>query len=185
MKQVETQIIKVAITLDNGELAVMSFVTSGRSVSLPFGGQWFSSPEEGYWAREPTVENVQYEVNKTFSNVGRIGHQMPSPLSWQIVPKESVPIDRSYREAWIFNGKFDHDMPKAKQIHKDKLRLARNKKFIELDGLWMKAFATNNKQEVDRIEAERQVLRDLPQDPAIDTATTIEQLKALWPVTLG
>lgn len=72
-------------------------------------------------------------------------------------------------------------MDKARTLHRAQLRAARPPKFADLDGKWMKAVATNDTAEAERCEAERQVLRDLPQDPNIDAAKTPRELKALWP----
>mgnify|MGYP003115029239 FL=1 len=70
------------------------------------------------------------------------------------------------------------DMTKAKAIHKDKIRVARQPKFLELDIEFTKALEAGTS--TTDIAAKRQALRDAPADNAIDAATTEAELKAQW-----
>ena len=70
------------------------------------------------------------------------------------------------------------DMTKAKAIHKDKIRVARQPKFLELDIEFTKALEAGTS--TTDITAKRQALRDAPADSAIDAATTEAELKAQW-----
>lgn len=90
----------------------------------------------------------------------------------QYIDEADIPDDRYFRNAWKQNGKKALvDMDKAKEIHMDKIRAARNEKLKELDIETMKGID---------VQDEKQVLRDLP-DSFDLTATTPEELKALWP----
>lgn len=177
--------IRVAIKMDDGTTAVMAFFTKGSSPTLPYGATW-SLKEPGIWERLATDANIFAEITKALPSVNRAGVLQPQPISYKVVDDTSVPVDRTYRNALRYDSVlgFFHDIVHARNIHRNKLRSRRGIKLVELDGAWMKAFATGNRTVADAIEAERQVLRDLPADPAIDAATTIEALKATWPASL-
>ena len=70
------------------------------------------------------------------------------------------------------------DMTIAKAIHKDKIRVARQPKFLELDIEFTKALEAGTS--TTDIAAKRQALRDAPADSAIDAATNETELKAQW-----
>ena len=70
------------------------------------------------------------------------------------------------------------DMTKAKAIHKDKIRVARQPKFLELDIEFTKALEAGTS--TTDIAAKRQALREAPADSAIDAATNETELKAQW-----
>ena len=68
------------------------------------------------------------------------------------------------------------NVTKAKEIWKDKIRLARNPKLEELDVEFIKAQETNS--DTSTIVAKKQELRDYPTQ--VDSATTTDEIKALW-----
>jgi hypothetical protein len=87
--------------------------------------------------------------------------------------------DRSFRNAWKWEGgKVDVDMPKARDIHMARLRTARDKKLEETDKL---IAALDNGPVPAELRTKRQKLRDLPQTTDLSTATTPDELKAIWP----
>ena len=106
----------------------------------------------------------------------RDGKLPPGDYPLVVIEHEEIPQDRSYRDAWTFNGKFDHDLNKARELHKEKLRLARVPLLQDLDIQVSKALASG-KPEVAPLEAERQKLRDITADPRIEVAQTIDDLK--------
>lgn len=98
-----------------------------------------------------------------------------------------APAERTFRDAWSFGGNPEAgiitvDMDKAKTIWRDKIRAARDAAFGALDAAFMKALETG--ADTSAIVAQKQALRDAPADPAIDAATTPEQLKAVQPAGL-
>jgi len=70
------------------------------------------------------------------------------------------------------------DMAKAKEIHKNNIRVAREEKFKELDVEFTKALETG--ASTSDIAAKRQALRDAPADSGIDAASDTDALKAQW-----
>ena len=70
------------------------------------------------------------------------------------------------------------DMTKAKEVHKTKIRKARESKLAALDIEFQKALETG--AATTDIVAKKQALRDAPADSAIESASTVDELKAQW-----
>jgi hypothetical protein len=68
------------------------------------------------------------------------------------------------------------DIPKAKDVWKNKIRVARKPVLEKLDVDFTKA----QEQGLDttQIVADKNTLRDLPDQ--VDTATTVDEIKAVW-----
>ena len=73
---------------------------------------------------------------------------------------------------------FGVDMAKAREIHKSKIRAAREPKLAELDIEFQKALERG--ASTTDIVAKKQALRDAPADSAINAATDEAGLKAQW-----
>ena len=73
------------------------------------------------------------------------------------------------------------DITKAKEIWKDKIRFKRAGALKKLDLDFMKA--QENGTDTTSIVADKNTLRDLPEQ--VDTATTIDEIKAVWNDMLG
>jgi hypothetical protein len=73
------------------------------------------------------------------------------------------------------------DIPKAKDIWKDKIRVARKSALEKLDVDYMRANEQGN--DTTEIVTDKQTLRDLPSQ--VDTATTTDEIKAVWNDMLG
>jgi len=96
-----------------------------------------------------------------------------------------VPAERTFRNAWEANadtGVISVDMTAARDIWRDKIRQARTEPLAALDTAYMKALETD--ADTTQIIADKQALRDAPTDPAIDAATTPEELAAVQPAGL-
>lgn len=101
-------------------------------------------------------------------------------VSAEIVDVAEVPSDRSYRNAWSFDHgqkKFGHDMSKAKELHKEKLRVLREPKLKQLDIDYQKADEDNDNSKKAQIAAKKKKLRDVTSHASIEAASTIEELK--------
>ena len=122
-----------------------------------------------------SIINPTGDVNNAIKDV-------PSGLSYEIVEDSVIPKDRSFRNAWKQNSKtIETDMTKAKEIHKDKIRIARAPKLAELDIEFQKALETSSS--TTDIVAKKQVLRDAPAASGISTAASEADLKAQWDTT--
>tara|TARA_R100000278_G_scaffold91786_1_gene69953 strand:- start:219 stop:479 length:261 start_codon:yes stop_codon:yes gene_type:complete len=73
---------------------------------------------------------------------------------------------------------FGIDMAKAREIHKAKIREAREPKLAELDVQFQRALETG--ASTTDIVAKKQALRDAPADSGIASASNADELKAQW-----
>lgn len=95
----------------------------------------------------------------------------------------TVPAERTFRDGWEANadtGVISVNMAKAKDIWRDKIRLARVEPLAALDTAYMKALETG--ADTASIIAQKQALRDAPSLASIDAATTPDELKAVQPI---
>jgi len=74
------------------------------------------------------------------------------------------------------------NMDKARDIHRDRVREARNPKLAAKDVEFQRALETG--ADTSAIVADKQALRDAPAAAAIEAASTPEELKAAWDVDL-
>jgi hypothetical protein len=73
------------------------------------------------------------------------------------------------------------DITKAKDIWKDKIRVARKPALEKLDVDFVKAQETSS--DTSSIVTDKNTLRDLPSQ--VDTANTTDEIKAVWNNMLG
>jgi hypothetical protein len=93
---------------------------------------------------------------------------------------DTVPTDRAFRDAWTFDGRsFGHDMVKAREIHRDRLRVQRAPLLDALDVAYARADEAGDVAAKAEIAARKQSLRDVTATPAIDAAQTVDDLKAI------
>ena len=74
------------------------------------------------------------------------------------------------------------NMTKARDIHREKVREARNPKLTEKDVEFQRALETG--ADTSAIVADKQALRDSPAAAAISAATNVDELKAAWDTDL-
>ncbi len=75
------------------------------------------------------------------------------------------------------------NIEKAKKIHQDSIRKAREPLLAELDIKFQRSLETN--KDTKQIIAQKQELRDLTNYPELIAAKTPEEIKAAWPEILG
>lgn len=103
-------------------------------------------------------------------------------VSHQEITAAEVPEDRTFRNAW--KPDLTVDMPKAREIHKDKLRQLRVRLLEALDIEYAQADERNDNAKKTEIAARREALRNVTADPAIAAAATPEELKNVLPEPL-
>lgn len=97
----------------------------------------------------------------------------------------TTPKTRLFREAWDHSGDVVHvDMGKARNIWRDKIRMARKAVFERLDADFMKAMEQGDTALQASIATQKQALRDAPDAPEIEAAQTPEELAAFMPAGL-
>lgn len=93
--------------------------------------------------------------------------------------------DRHFRNAWaVVGGVPVVDMPRARDYHMARIREVRDAELVKKDIEFTKAQGAKDQAQTDKVEAERQTLRDLPATFDLTVATTPNALKALWPAGL-
>jgi hypothetical protein len=149
----------VAIATGLFSIQVMQFVTLVKR-----------NKDDPGFIREPTPANIEAEITKA---------RIPA-LYWWIIDPASLPQDRTFRNAWKDEGsrKIAIDMPRAREIHMDRIRIARDAKLEETDKLVARLDGAAVPEE---LKAQRQKLRDIPQTLDLSKCETIEQLKAAVP----
>lgn len=102
--------------------------------------------------------------------------RIPGAVSWREVLGADLPAERAYADAWRDTGTaIVHDMAKAREIHRSRLRQERALFLAQYDAEYPHADAVTQAR-LDRI---RQRLLDVPADPRITRATTAEALAAV------
>lgn len=110
----------------------------------------------------------------------------PSMVDCVVVANNvSVPGDRAFRDAWVWGPKFiEVSMPKARDIHRGRLRAMRAPLFAGLDVESLRAMESGDRAAQQLVAEQKQALRDAPSDPAIEAAQTPEALKLAVPAAL-
>ncbi len=104
---------------------------------------------------------------------------VPDGLSYYIVEDSEIPKNTFFERAWkIVDGKIEMDITKAREVHKENIRNARQEKLAELDIEFQKALETSSS--TTDIVSKKQALRDAPADSGIASANTEAELKAQW-----
>lgn len=94
---------------------------------------------------------------------------------------DEVIEDRMFRDAWTDSGRLSVEMPKARNIWREKMREARAPILEKLDIEYQRADEAGDAEAKIRIASKKQALRDVTEDPRIESAKTPEELKAVWP----
>jgi hypothetical protein len=109
---------------------------------------------------------------------------VPNGKTYKIINKSELSnLDTTLRNAWSLNSnnEIEINLTLAKDFWKDKIRQARTLALKELDIDFIKAQEQGN--DTTQIVADKNTLRDLPSQ--VDTATTVDEIKAIWNDKLG
>ena len=105
------------------------------------------------------------------------------------LPGGEVSVENDYNyffDAWEWRGNgCEVNMPKARLIHMGRIRLQRDAALAALDVPFMRAVEAGDTDEQQRIAAEKQALRDIPQTLDLDGCATPGALGAVWPEELS
>ena len=144
------------------------------------GGIGVGSYAKGFDADEAAIDEL-------------VRRHVPPGTSHMVMTKTSFKTavgDRTFREAW----ECDNDatpalvrvnMPKARGIHMNKIRVVRDAELGKKDVTFMRAVEAGDTSSQSTIATEKQTLRDIPQtfDLTTDNDTPVE-LQARWPSEL-
>ena len=130
----------------------------------------YQSIEQGFYADEEELLAACVERN------------VPAGVAYRIIEASVVPTHRLFRNAWSDDGNdVVVDMAEARGIHMDDIRIDRDKALLELDITFMRAVEDGDTDEQDAASTAKQALRDIPETFDLSSASTPEQLTALWP----
>ena len=105
---------------------------------------------------------------------------VPAGKSFEIIEHTELPPRDEYRNSWVLVGsKIVHDMTKAREIKRERIRVERKPLLENLDAEFMRALENSDKAKQAEIVARKQKLRDAPADPRIEKAKTVDDLKAI------
>jgi hypothetical protein len=148
----------------------------------PPGSGWLGPDGSGYYYRVPTDAVIQHEIDRAavaWSNRANPAENV-TVLSWRRLSQaehDMFGTNRHYRNALEeVAGVIQHNMPSARELHRQLLRHQRAEKLLILDAAYNGASAQGDNARAARIEALRQTLRDLTSDPRIDAANNISEL---------
>lgn len=128
---------------------------------------------ENEWVRKLTAEIIGRETR----------HE--NWVSVRQVEESDLPADDAFRDAWVDTGSaVAVDMPKARDIHRNRLRAMRAPLLAALDVEYQRADEKGDSSAKAKIAAKKQALRDVTSDPAIDAAKTTNKLAAAVPAAL-
>ena len=135
-----------------------------------------SDPAGRLWIFEPAI-NVDDPEDFTEADAeARMWGKLPADyVNPRFVTDAEIPTDRTFRDAWDDAGSISVNMGKAREIHRERMRRVRAPLLAALDIRQLRG---------EDVDAEKQVLRDVTADPAIDSANTPDELKAVWPAVL-
>lgn len=99
MEKKPIDVQKIAITCSDGSLDIMSFFLNGRGDVLPYGAVWDVQGDGSEWDREANLENIDYEIKRTYVGSGKM------PTGFRLIGEKDIPTDFSNRKYWKDNGK--------------------------------------------------------------------------------
>lgn len=150
----------IVVSLHDGSAVVIDIVMSERSKSGDI-----------VWQRSGSIEDAITETNLDVA-------------SWMNIEHSQLP-DVAFQSAWVVDGgRVVVDMGKARDIHRAKIRRARAPILAELDIAYQRADEVGRHDIKSDLAARKAALRDCTDDPLIEAATTPEQLKKVWPISL-
>ena len=120
------------------------------------------------------IKPAIYEFHmETRSGFDRAMKDIPEGAEYKIIEDTELPKDRVFRNAWNYDLK--EDIPKSKEIWKEKLRVDRKPILEKLDVDFMRAMEVNDDSLMLDITKAKQALRDVTL--LVDKASTIVGIK--------
>jgi hypothetical protein len=134
------------------------------------------SPETEHLKTER--EKLNYHTKKYLAKIG-----VPVDDYW-VLDHTELP-SKVFRNAWIDTGKkVVVDMPAARGIHMNRIRVDRDKELSKKDVEYIRALEVRGTTEIKRVIAEKQALRDIPQTFDLSSYLASETLHGAWPSEL-
>lgn len=144
----------------------------------------FYSPEKKVLIIYPVWKNkTEQETEDQF--LERMTDVVPEPMKWSIRIQEDTSLpDVYFEDAWIIGGEcVITDIRKARDVQYNNIVIARDYRLKELDAPEIEAWSKGDTEELARIRAQKQKLRDLTNiiKNELDEINDLQQLKDYWP----
>ena len=130
------------------------------------------------------VAAVVVPTNEYLANGGTIEDLMEKAVpegvtDASIEDADSIPSDRSFRNAWTTsdNSSVTVDLAKAKEVAKTKIREARDPALVKQDVAYQRADESGDADVKAAVIARKVVLRDAPADSRISDSADVDALK--------
>ena len=138
------------------------------------------------WTRSDGGVSITY-IPEDFEKTSKeLAQTIDVPVGFTAVAYDvSVSEARDFRDAWTWNNGLTVDMDKAKEIHKGRLRKAREPVLAALDVEFMRALEQGNAAKQSEVSRKKQELRDVTNAPQLVNARTPDELREFWPESLA
>jgi len=139
---------------------------------------------DGLWIKDVTDDDIERELGRTTWEQGVSLKDVST--GWKRIEAGDIPADRTFRNAWRHDAEngFGVDMPKAREIHRARLREKRAPLLAALDIDYQRADETGDTKLKKTIAAKKKALRDATDDASIEAAATPEELAQAIPEAL-
>lgn len=124
-------------------------------------------------SKKKITRTVEEKADDIYTYIAQ--KDVPEGCEYKIVNESEIPTDRTFRGAWDYGLK--EDIPKSKEIWKNKLRSDREPLFTVNDIVLRDASIDNDTEKLNAGKIERDRLRDITK--LVDNANTIDEIKAV------
>jgi hypothetical protein len=119
-------------------------------------------------------------------SVEHAGYQFLAVIDVDAMPDRGNPYHNApaaaWSSAWHWNGSdVAVSMPKARELHRNRLREHRKGHLLKLDVEYQKADEAGDAAAKTAIAQKKQQLRDVTAHPSIEAAQTVHELARVWP----
>lgn len=123
-----------------------------------------------------SITHISPKAKKSLESI--IAEVVPEGAVWHLV--DEVPERDAFRNSWVWDGaKVSHNIERAKEIKKIKLRELRVEALAVLDVEYQRADEEGDASKKKQVAAKKKLLRDVTQHAKLLNAKTVEELKAL------
>ena len=149
-----------------------------RRICPPYGSVWpvYDTEDEMITATVARWQETGYIIGNDYHIVDE------ADLPGGAVTEDSD--EAEFFDAWEWDGTAKVNMAKARLIHMNRIRKARNKELAAKDITFMRAVESGDTAAQATIATEKQVLRDLPATFNLSGKNTSSTLHAAWPTEL-
>jgi hypothetical protein len=178
--------VYIGVSRSDGSVVHVAFQTVMRAPTRPDTGGWQGPDQLGRYFREASDSNIAADLARFNEQWAQLGD--PTMTGWRKLSDpehEMFNQNRAHRNALEdVGGKIQHNMPKARELHREYLRHYNGDKLIGLDRDWVNASVAKDNAKIKATEDKRKALADTVVDPRIEAAKTIEELLLVTPAVV-